>query len=58
MTHHDGTNTDHDGGLDDEAADFVHPVDHGKGADETSATTEGKGDYVSPVDHGDDEAGS
>lgn len=51
MTHHDGTESDH--AHDDavpstkEAADFVHPVDHGAGTKEAPLASEDEGSYVS-----------
>ena len=59
MTHHDGTNDDHPDtpstSVDnpDEAADFVHAVDHGAGTDEELADGADKGDFTTSTDHGD-----
>jgi hypothetical protein len=55
MTHHDGSTSDH--ARDDavptsaEAADFVHPVDHGEGTKEEPLASEDEGSYVSGAVH-------
>jgi len=55
MTHHDGTESDHAHEpavpTANEAADFVHPVDHGAGTQEEPLVAEEEGSYVSGGDH-------
>lgn len=59
MTHHDGISDDHHDETNvhtetpREAADFVHPVDHGAGTDEELIDGENKGDFTTSTDHGD-----
>jgi|GEM_PF-4160501 len=57
MTHHDGTDREHDG-VDgtpepkvEEAANFVFPVDHGDGRLEEPVEAEDEGSYVSGAVH-------
>jgi len=51
MTHHEETESDHAHEpaipTADEAADFVHPVDHGAGTQEEPLVAEDEGSYVS-----------
>ena len=57
MTHHDGTDNDHEGTHRapepkvEEAANYVFPVDHGTGTDEEPVEAENEGSYVSGAAH-------